>query len=91
MFKFFFFLVAVTTVLSMGIIGKIGKISTREVLPEPIKPAPMVIEADGGVSFPGRVPSPEMVYRIRNAILLENVEALNELLVANRLFVAPEN
>jgi len=88
MFKFFFALVAVTTVISMGVIGKIGKVGTEVVV---IKPAPMIIEASGAVSFPGRVPKPQTVYELRRAIQMEDVEALNTILVKNHLFVAPNN
>lgn len=84
MFKFFFGLVAVSTIASMGIVGKIGSKA-----PAPIKPAPVLIDSSGSVSFPGRVPSPDTVYELRRAIQMEDVETMNEILVQNHLFVAP--
>lgn len=87
MFKFIFALVALATISSMGFIGKIGKISP----PKVIKPAPVMIEANGSLSFPGRIPAPDTVYELRLAIQKEDVEKLNELLFENHLFMAPSN
>lgn len=86
MFKIFFALVAVTTLVSMGVVGKIGSQGQGSAS---VKPAAMTISADGALAFPGRVPAPETVYKLRRAIQLEDVETLNALLVKNRLFVAP--
>ena len=89
MFKFFFMLVAVTTMISMGLIGKMGKVGPAA--SQSITPAPMMINANGAISFPERIPSPDTVYKIRRALQTEDVETLNALLAENRLFVAPNN
>lgn len=89
MFKFFFALVAIATMMSMNIIGKIGTISP--VATDPLKPAPVMIEADGALSFPGRIPAPDTVYELRRAIQSEDVETLNAILFENHLFMAPNN
>ena len=85
MFKLFFMLVAIATMISMGLIGEIGKFAPMA----PIKAAPMMINQNGSLTFPGRMPSPNTVYDIRNAIQSEDIEKLNALLVENHLFVAP--
>ena len=86
MFKLFFALVAVTTMVSMSLIGKMGKIETVGTGTEL---APMLIHSNGTVTFPDRLPSPETVYEIRRLIKVEDVEQLNAILVKNNLFVAP--
>ena len=78
-------LVAVATMVSMGVIGNIGKLSPLA----SIKAAPMMINENGSLIFPGRMPAPNTVYDIRNAIESEDIETLNALLVENHLFVAP--
>ena len=89
MFKIFFLLVAVTTMVSMSLIGNIGKV--KPVGMADIKQAPVMIHENGSVTFPGRIPAPETVYELRRAIEMEDVEMLNAILVKNRLFVAPNN
>ncbi len=69
----------------MGIVGKIGLQGSAPVN----KPAAMTIGANGSLAFPGRVPAPETVYQLRRAIQMEDMEALNALLIENQLFVAP--
>lgn len=58
--------------------------------PTPIKPAAMLIHANGSISFPNRSPLPETVYELRRAVQTEDIEKLNALLVAHNLFVAPK-
>lgn len=87
MFKIFFILVAIVTMMSMNIVGKIGTITPVSVAP--LKPAPVMIASDGALTFPGRIPSPDTVYNLRRAIQEEDVETLNALLVENHLFMAP--
>ena len=89
MFKFFFALVAITTMISMSFIGKIGKIDSYAT--EKFQPAPAMIGSDGSITFPGRMPKPEAVYEMRRALKMEDVEKLNALLFENQLFVAPSN
>ena len=89
MFKFFFLLVAVTTMVSMSLIGNIGKV--KPLAAANVKQAPVMIHDDGSVTFPGRIPAPATVYELRRAIRMEDVEKLNAILVKNRLFVAPNN
>ena len=89
MFKIFFLLVAVTTMVSMSLIGNIGKV--KSVGMADTKQAPVMIHENGSVTFPGRIPAPETVYELRRAIEMEDVEMLNAILVKNRLFVAPNN
>lgn len=89
MFKFFFALVAITTMLSIGIVGKIGKVETQTA--QALKPAPVLIGADGSLTFPARKPSPDVVYNMRRALKMEDIEKLNALLFENQLFVAPNN
>jgi len=87
MFKFFFALVAITTMVSMSLIGKIGKVEHVGI--NGLKQAPMLIHTNGSISFPDRIPAPETVYEIRRLIENEDVERLNVILVKNNLFVAP--
>ncbi len=89
MFKFFFALVAITTMISMSFVGKIGKIDSYTT--QTLKPAPVLIGTDGSLTFPGRMPSPDTVYNLRRALKMEDVEKLNALLFENQLFVAPNN
>ena len=67
MFKFFFALVALTTMISMSFIGKLGKIESYAAT-ETFTPAPVMIGTDGTLTFPGRMPAPEAVYQLRRAI-----------------------
>jgi len=89
MFKIFFALVAVTTMVSMGFIGKMGKVGM--IPTEQVQPAPVMIGTDGALTFPGRIPGPDTVYSLRRAIKMEDVEKLNAILFENHLFVAPSN
>lgn len=89
MFKFFFALVAIVTMMSMNIIGKLG--TTNPISATTIKPAPVIIEANGALSFPGRIPAPDTIYELRRAIQSEDVETMNALLFKNHLFMAPRS
>ncbi|NOX98671.1 MAG: hypothetical protein GXP30_02900 [Verrucomicrobia bacterium] len=89
MFKFFFALVAVVTMMSMNIVGKLG--TTTPVSAAAVKPAPVIIESNGSLSFPGRIPAPDTIYELRRAIQSEDVETMNALLFENHLFMAPNN
>lgn len=92
MFKFFFALVAIVTMMSMSIVGDIGKIGTlKPVSTAPLKAAPVMIEANGALTFPGRIPAPEAIYELRRAIQTEDVETLNAILTENHLFMAPNS
>ncbi len=84
MVKFLFGLIAISTIVSMGIVGKIGSQA-----PAPVKPAPVEVSDNGAISFPGRIPDPETVFQLRRAIQLEDMETLNKILVQNHLFMAP--
>lgn len=86
MFKLFFALVAIATMITMGIVGQMGKVSTSI-----LEVAPIMIDSDGSLRFPGRAPAPETVHALRLAIQAEDMEKLNMLLVENYLFVAPNN
>lgn len=86
MIRFFFGLVAASTLTSVGIVEQIGSNTAT-----PIKPAPVLIGNSGSVSFPGRIPSPETVYQLRRAIQMKDKATMNKILVQNRLFVAPNN
>lgn len=86
MFKALFALTALTTIISMGIIGKMG-MQQEETL-APLQPAPVLISANGAISFSGRIPDPEVVYQLRQAVQLNDAAALNALLVEHRLFLA---
>ncbi len=89
MFKFFFALVAIVTMISMNIVGKIGTVNP--VSSAKTKPAPVIIEANGSLSFPGRIPAPDTIYELRRAIQSEDVETMNVLLFENHLFMAPHS
>lgn len=91
MFKFFFALVALTTIVSMGMIGKIGKVGSITSNDTVVQPAPMIVDVNGAISFPDRIPAPETVYQIRRALRMEDVEKLNAILVQNKLFMAPSS
>ncbi|MFK5924201.1 MAG: hypothetical protein QM496_18645 [Verrucomicrobiota bacterium] len=84
MFKLFFILIAITTMISMGVVGKMGSYS-----PARVKPAPMTVSLSGAIAFPGRIPGPDTVFKLRRAVQMEDVETLNALLVENHLFLAP--
>jgi len=78
--------------MSMSIIGNISNIG--EIMPAPIAPstpAPVMIEVDGALSFPGRIPAPEAIYELRQAIQTEDAERLNAILAENHLFMAPNS
>ena len=80
-------LIAITAILSTGVVGKIG----FQKSPTLLQPAPMLIHSNGAITFPGRAPQPETVYQLRRAIQTENAEMLQTLLVKHRFFVAPSS
>ena len=84
MFKFLFAIIAVVTLISMGFVGNLGKYKSYKV-----QAAPVIINSNGTLTFPGRIPSPDTVYDLRRAIEMKDTATLNALLVENHLFVAP--
>ncbi len=84
MFKLLFTLVAITTIISMAFIGKMGMQHDAA----PLRPAPIMLSSTGAISFPGRIPAPEVVYQLRQAAQAKDAVALNALLVEHRLFLA---
>lgn len=70
--------------ISMGVVGKMGSYA-----PATVKSAPMTISTTGAVTFPGRIPSPDAVYKLRRAVQMEDMESLNALLIEHHLFLAP--
>ncbi|MFK5924721.1 MAG: hypothetical protein QM496_21295 [Verrucomicrobiota bacterium] len=85
MFKLLFTLVAITTIISMAFIGKLGMQHGDNAS---LQPAPIMVSSTGAISFPGRIPAPEVVYQLRQAAQANDAATLNALLVEHRLFLA---